>query len=71
MNHWLGRNALLLSPGEVMMVASHPWDCNGAMQAGMKAAYVQRDPREPYPQFVDKPQLIVKDFGELAEELLK
>ena len=54
-----------------MLVAVHPWDCHGAMQAGMKAAYVQRNSNEPYPEFLDKPQFIVKDFRELADRLLK
>lgn len=62
-------NALALSPSDVFMVASHPWDCHGALQAGLKAAYVQRDPREPYPEFLDQPQMVVTDFKELAETL--
>ena len=63
-------NALSLPPAEVMMVAAHAWDVHGALQAGMKAAYVQRDPKEPYPSFLDQPQLIVEDFVQLAEKLL-
>lgn len=64
-------NALALPPSNVLMVASHPWDCHGALQAGMKAAYVQRDPRDPYPEFLDQPQIRVTDFKELAETLLQ
>ena len=64
-------NALALPKDQIMLVAVHPWDCHGAMQAGMKAAYIQRNPNEPYPEFLDKPQFIVKDFRELADRLLK
>jgi len=63
-------STLAFPPSEVLMVASHPWDCHGALQAGMKAAYVQRDPHQPYPEFLDQPQTVVTDFTELAETLL-
>ncbi len=63
-------NALALPPSQVLMVASHPWDVHGALQAGLKAAYVQRDPSAPYPEFLDQPQVVVKDFKELAQTLL-
>lgn len=62
-------NALALQPHEVMMVAAHPWDCFGAMQAGLKAAYVRREPSELYPGFLDKPHLTVDSFEELATAL--
>ena len=32
-----------LKLSQVMMVASHPWDCHGALRAGLLAAYVQRE----------------------------
>lgn len=63
-------NALALPRSEVMLVASHPWDVNGALQAGLKAAYIQRDPKDPYPTFLDQPQIVVKDFKELAHKIL-
>lgn len=62
-----------LAPEQIMMVASHPWDVQGAMQAGMQGAYVQRDPSEPYgfPPGAPQPRLVVASFEELAEALGK
>lgn len=53
---------------ETMLVASHDWDCAGAMKAGARAAFVSRPgitwglPSEP-------PALVVADLGELADRL--
>ncbi|KAL4421285.1 hypothetical protein ABPG75_010576 [Micractinium tetrahymenae] len=60
-----------LRPEQVMMVASHPWDIQGALQVGLQAAYVQRDSSEPYgfPPECRQPQLVVRGFAELAEAL--
>lgn len=53
------------------MVASHPWDIHGALQAGLQAAYVQREAGEPYsyPPESRQPQQVVRDFSELAAAL--
>ncbi|EFN50965.1 hypothetical protein CHLNCDRAFT_28513 [Chlorella variabilis] len=59
-----------LAPGQVMMVASHPWDIYGALQAGLQAAYVQRDRWDAYPAFLpQQPQLVASSFNQLAEQL--
>ena len=62
--------ALGLPPSEVLMVASHPWDIHGAMQAGLVGAYVQRDVNIPYPKFLDQPVFVVPDFEVLADKVL-
>ena len=31
-----------VSPGEMALIACHPWDCQGAMSAGLSAGFVQR-----------------------------
>ncbi|KAK9823407.1 hypothetical protein WJX72_002544 [[Myrmecia] bisecta] len=59
---------LHLKPEEVMLVAIHPWDCNGAKNAGLQAAYVNRN-NQPYPEFFATPDLSVQSFVELAEKL--
>ena len=52
------------------MVASHPWDVFGALQAGLQAAYVRRPGCEAYPSFLPlQPQMVVSDLSELAETL--
>lgn len=61
-------NRLGVMPSEAMMVASHPWDVNGALAAGLRGAYVERD--EAYPGFLRRPELATRGFGELADCLL-
>lgn len=64
-------NSLLMSPNEVVMVSSHPWDVFGAMQVGMQAVYVQRDATRCWPEFLDAPRCIVRNFDELADVFLE
>jgi FMN phosphatase YigB (HAD superfamily) len=59
-----------VEPREAMMVASHPWDINGALAAGMRAAYVARGGAEAYPAYLRRPEADVPDFGALADALL-
>ena len=52
------------------MVAAHPWDIFGALRAGLRGAYVQRSPHEPWPAFLPlTPELVVGSFEELAAKL--
>lgn len=56
-----------------MMVASHPWDINGALSAGLRGAYVQRGGGpgdESYPDYYRRPDAVVQDFSALADWLL-
>jgi 2-haloacid dehalogenase len=62
---WLG-----LEVGECMMISSNSFDVVGARACGLKAAYVNRY-QLPYEDTPFKPQLIVRDFKELANELCK
>lgn len=61
-------------PREIMMVAAHDWDLEGARAAGFRTAYVAR-PLEYGPQHAaEDPKsvecdLLVNDFGELADAL--
>jgi 2-haloacid dehalogenase len=62
------------APDELMMVAAHGWDLDGARAAGFRTAYVER-PREsgPHQASEDPAQvecdLRVRGFGELADAL--
>lgn len=60
---------LHLAAPEVMLVASHPWDVHGALRAGLRAVYVQRDPAEKYPAFLRQPEAIVRSFRELVDKM--
>lgn len=56
-------------PGEIMMVAAHSFDILGARACGYRGAYVNRYnlPTEESPW---QPDLVLKDFHELADRLL-
>ncbi|KAK9833698.1 hypothetical protein WJX74_003087 [Apatococcus lobatus] len=57
-----------LEPSEVMLVAVHPWDCNGAMQAGLQAAYLDRN-SIPFPPFFTQPTLTSTSMSDLVDQL--
>ncbi len=56
-------------PGHIMMVAAHAFDVMGARACGFRGAYVNRY-KLPYEDSPLKPDLTVRDFIELADELL-
>ncbi len=58
------------TPDNCWMISSNPWDVIGAKCAGLKAAWVQRDPAKVFDPWDVKPDLIVKDLIELSEHKL-
>jgi len=57
-----------LEVGECMMISSNSFDVVGARACGFKAAHVDRY-RLPYEDTPFRPQITVKDFQELADNL--
>jgi 2-haloacid dehalogenase len=57
-------------PGQIMMVAAHSFDILGARACGYRGAYVNRYnlPTEESPF---QPDLVVPDFNQLADQLLR
>ena len=55
---------------EVLFVANHEFDCVGAKAFGMQSAFVDRRMR-PFGNAIYPPDLIVRDFGELADVLTR
>ena len=53
-------------PGDMLMVAVHPWDIDGARRAGMQTAWVNRS-AGPYPASFLEPTITVSGLEELAE----
>lgn len=53
-------------PGEMLLVAVHPWDIHGALRAGLQAAWVNRS-GGPYPATFLEPTYTVSGVEELAE----
>jgi 2-haloacid dehalogenase len=60
-------DALGISPDQIMMVASHPWDLRGGAALGLRTCCVRRPGEEPPPE--DEFDLVVDDLLELADEL--
>ena len=62
-----------LQPAEVMLVAAHPWDLEGARAAGLRTAFVDRPleygPGSPRREDADA-DASVGDLHELAERLI-
>jgi 2-haloacid dehalogenase len=63
---------LAVEPGELMLVAAHPWDLDGARAAGLHTAFVDRPlefgPGSPAREYPDGDES-VGDLLELAERL--
>ncbi|MGW3354401.1 haloacid dehalogenase type II [Streptomyces bungoensis] len=57
-------------PAEAMLVATHPWDVDGARRAGLDGAWLRRgtDPAV-YPRSLTAPTLIADDTADLARVL--
>jgi 2-haloacid dehalogenase len=60
-------DALELDPGEIMKVASHVWDLQGAARVGLQTCYVRRPGEDEPPE--GEFDLVVDDLLELADEL--
>jgi 2-haloacid dehalogenase len=53
---------------DMLLVAVHPWDIDGAARAGMATAWIDRA-GAPYPDVFTQPSLTVAGLTELAEQL--
>lgn len=53
---------------DMLLVAVHPWDCDGAMRAGLRAAWIDRT-GAPYPSMFVTPDYTARSIVELAEQL--
>nr|WP_281373028.1 haloacid dehalogenase type II [Kineococcus aurantiacus] len=60
---------LARDPGEVLFVAVHPWDLDGAAAAGMRTAWLDRD-GAPFPRHATPPDLTAPGLDALAELVL-
>ncbi|TFC38768.1 haloacid dehalogenase type II [Cryobacterium sp. TMT2-14] len=59
-----------VKPGELLLVAVHPWDIHGAAQAGLRTAWLNRAD-EIYPSFFAAPDHTITALGELATQLAR
>jgi 2-haloacid dehalogenase len=57
-----------LRPAEIVFVAVHPWDIEGASRAGMSTAWINRDGR-PWPEYFRSPTHTITALTELPGRL--
>lgn len=57
-----------LEPGDLMLVAVHPWDIDGAHRAGLRTTWIDRV-GVPYPDVFAEPEFTVAGVGQLADVL--
>lgn len=53
---------------EMLLVAVHPWDIDGAARAGMRTAWINRT-STPYPPYFTTPDVTVSALTQLADQL--
>ncbi|MFN2561066.1 MAG: haloacid dehalogenase type II [Jatrophihabitans sp.] len=53
---------------DMLLIAVHPWDIDGAARAGMATAWIDRA-GAPYPDFFTPPSLTAPDLTDLAQQL--
>jgi 2-haloacid dehalogenase len=51
------------------MISSNPWDVIGGKAAGLKTAWIKRDPEKIFDPWDMEPDLVVKDLVELSEQI--
>ena len=54
-----------VAPADMMLVAVHPWDIDGAARAGLSTAWINRGTAD-YPGYLAPPTEIAAGMGELA-----
>lgn len=54
-----------VEPGQMLLVAVHPWDIHGAARAGMRTAWINRA-STPYPDYFTLPEYTIGSLRELA-----
>ena len=57
-----------VAPYELLLVAVHPWDIDGAARAGLRTAWVDRA-GTPYPTHLRAPELVATSLPDLARQL--
>ena len=60
-----------VSPAEMMLVAVHPWDIDGAARAGLQTAWIDRSGTAPYPPYLTKSDVTVPGVDDLAHKLVE
>ncbi|MEZ0165409.1 HAD family hydrolase [Kineococcus sp. LSe6-4] len=57
--------------GDVLFVAVHPWDLDGAAATGMRTAFLDRAGTGVYPRHASAPTLTARGLDDLADRVLE
>lgn len=60
-----------VSPAEMLLVAAHLWDIDGAARAGLRTAWVDRTGTASSPSYLTHPGLIVCGIDDLIQKLAR
>ncbi|MBV8828500.1 MAG: haloacid dehalogenase type II [Acidobacteriaceae bacterium] len=60
---------LKLEPGEILMIAAHPWDLLGAARAGFRTALVAREENSTFPG-APPAEFVARNMSEVADHLV-
>ena len=60
---------LKAAPGEMLLIAAHPWDVQGAMRAGLRGAFIKRFGKAWFSKSL-KPEFTAANLAELTAQLL-
>lgn len=58
-----------VEPAEMVLVAVHPWDVDGATRAGLSAVWVDRGGTGAYPEYFVPPTQVVRSLADLGAAL--
>lgn len=61
-------SAIGVAPDDIMLVATHAWDCHGAKRAGLKAGFVQRG--QNWPPAFDQPDAMGEELLDVARAIV-
>lgn len=56
-------------PTDMILVAVHPWDIDGAARAGLRTCWINRKD-DPYPAYFRPPKITVTALPELADHIM-
>ena len=60
---------LKAAPGEMVLIAAHPWDILGAIRTGLRGAFIRRSGKAWFETTL-RPEFIAADLAELTTQLL-
>lgn len=63
-------NRMNVKPSECMLVAAHGWDIFGALEAGYRAAFIERPQQVLYP-LAEEPEIIEPDLINVAKRIIE